>query len=65
MEEDRSVFKILKSKPTGKKKDLQRGLGEVGKTVLEMDLNVIGVNTRNWFDSAQDRVIGEPLLMGQ
>ena len=53
MEEDRSAFKILTSKPIGK--------GPLGRPRLRwedsirMDLEEIGINTRNWVDSAQDR----------
>ena len=48
-----SVFKILTGKPTGK--------GPLGrprhrwKVNIRMDLKEIGINTRNWGDSAQDR----------
>ena len=38
IEEGRSVFKILKSKPTGKR-PLCRGLGVDGRTILECTLN--------------------------
>ena len=53
MEEGRSVFKILTGKPAGK-----RRLGRPRRRWEEnirFDLKEIGVNTRNWIDSAQDR----------
>ena len=46
IEEGRSAFKILTGKPTGKRR------WEVN---IRMDLKEIGINTRNWVDSAQDR----------
>ena len=52
MEEDRSAFKMLTGTPSGK-----RPLGR-SKSRWEdntgMHLEEIGVNTRNWVDSAQD-----------
>ena len=53
MEEGRSTFKILTSKPTGK-----RPLGRRrrrGEDNIRMDLEEIGINAGNWVDSAQDR----------
>ena len=53
MEEGRSAFKILTGKPTGK-----RPLGRPRRRWeddIRMDLEEIGINARNWFDSAQDR----------
>ena len=53
MEEGRSAFKILTGKLTGK-----RPLGRPGRRWednIRMDLEDIGINTRNWLDSAQDR----------
>ena len=48
MEEGRSAFKILTGKPTGKK--------HLGRPRRRWeDLEEIGVNAGNWFDSAQDR----------
>ena len=50
MEEGRSAFKILTSKPTGK-----RPLGKSRRRCEEnirMDLKELGINTRNWIDSA-------------
>ena len=55
MEEGRSAFKVLTAKPTGK--------GPLGRTRhrwednFRMDLKEIGINTRNWVDSAQDIII--------
>ena len=53
MEEDRSAFKILAAYPKEK-----RPLGSLGRRWednIRMDLKEIGINTRNWVDSAQDR----------
>ena len=47
MKEGRSVFKILTGKPTGK-----RPLGRPRR--IRKDLKEIGINTRNWIDSAKD-----------
>ena len=51
MEEGRSALKILTGKPTGK-----RPLGGPRRrweNSIRMDLKGIGINTRNWVDSAQ------------
>ena len=53
MEEDRSAFKILTGKPTGK-----RPWGRPRHRCedhIRMDLEEIGINAGNWVDSAQDR----------
>ena len=53
MEEGRSAFKILTSKPTGKKI-----LGRPRRRLednIRMDLEEIGINAGNWVHSAQDR----------
>ena len=53
IEEGRSVFKILTGKPAGK-----RPLGSPKRRwedSIIMDLQEIGINTRTWVDSAQDR----------
>ena len=51
MEEDRSAFKILTSIPAGK-----RLLGRPSwEDNIRMDLKEIGINVRNWVESAQDR----------
>ena len=53
MEEGRSAFKILTGKPTGK-----RPLGRPRsrwEDNIRMDLEEIGINTRNWVASARDR----------
>ena len=53
MEEDRSAFKILTGKSTGK-----RPLGRPRRRWednIRMDLEEIGINSENWVDSAQDR----------
>ena len=49
MKEGRSAFKILTGKPKGKR-PLERP-----RCRCE-DLQEIGINMRNWVDSAQDRV---------
>ena len=53
MEEGRSAFQILTGKPTG-----YRLLGRPRcrwEDNIRVDLKEIGINTRNWVDSAQDR----------
>ena len=50
MEENRSVFKILTGTPAGK-----IPLGRPREDIIRMDLKEIGINTRNWDDSAQNR----------
>jgi len=53
MEEGRSAFKLSTGKPTGK-----RPLGRPRhrwEDKVTTDLEEIGINTRNWDDSAQDR----------
>ena len=53
MEEGRSAFKILTGKPTGK-----RPLGRPKRRWednIKMDLKALGINTRKWVDSAQNR----------
>ena len=53
LEEARSPFKILTGEPTGK-----IPLGRPRRRwedIIRMDIKEIGINTRNWVDSAQDR----------
>jgi hypothetical protein len=53
MAEGRNAFKMLKDKPTGKRpsgKPMRRW-----EDNIRMDFKEIGINTRNWVDSAQDR----------
>ena len=53
MEEDRSAFKILTGKPTGK-----RPLGRLRRRWednIRIDLEKIDIHTRSWDDSAQDK----------
>ena len=53
MVEGRSAFKILTGKPAGK-----RSLGNSRRRWednIRMDLTEIGIKTRNWIDSTQDR----------
>ena len=60
MEEGKSAFKILTSTPTGK-----RPLGRPRRrweNVNRMNLKEIGINTRNWVDSAQDKVYWRALV---
>ena len=50
MEEGRSAFKTLTDRPTG-----QRHLGSprrIWEDKIRMDLKEIGINTRNWVESA-------------
>ena len=51
--EGRRAFKILISQPTGKK-PIGRPRRRWGDNI-KMDLKEIGINTRNWVDSSQDR----------
>ena len=54
IEEGRGDYRILAGKPTGK-----RPLGRPRRRCednIRMDLKEIGINTRIWVDSAQDRV---------
>ena len=53
MEEGRSAFKFLPGKPIG-----NIPLGRPRRRWednIRIDLNEIGINTKNWVDSAQDR----------
>ena len=53
VDESRSAFKILTGKPTGR-----RPLGRPRRRWednIRMDIKEIGISTRNWVDSAQDR----------
>ena len=53
IEECRNAFKILTFKPAGK---LHLGrLRRRWEDNIRMDLKEIGINIRNWIDSAQDR----------
>ena len=53
MEEGRSAFKILTGKPIGKR-PLERPRRR-WEDIIRMDLKEIGINTRNWIFSTQDR----------
>ena len=53
MEEDKSAFKILTSKPNGKI-PLGRPMRR-WEDNIRMDLEEMGINDGNWVDSAQDR----------
>ena len=48
MEEGRSAFKILRGTPLGRPRRRWDGNARI-------DLKEIGIDTRNWVDSAQDR----------
>ena len=52
-EENRSAFKILIGKPTGER-PLWRPRRR-WEDNIRMDLEKIGINAENWFDSAQGR----------
>ena len=53
MEEGWSAFKMLTGKPTG---NIPLGRPRrKWKDNIRMDLKEVGINTRNWVDSAQDR----------
>ena len=59
MKEDRSALKILSGTPTGREfLGRPRGRWEGN---IRMDFNEMGINTRNWVDSARIRIIGKPL----
>ena len=61
MEEGRNDFKILIGTPTGK-----RPLGMPRRRwedIIRKNLKEIGINTRNWVDSAQDRGYWRYLVM--
>ena len=52
MEEGKNTFKILTGKPTGK---ISLGSPRRRWENIKMDLKELGINTRNWVDSTQDR----------
>ena len=51
--EGRSAFKILTGTPAGKR--LLRRPGRRWEDTIRMNPKEIGINTRNWVDSAQNR----------
>ena len=53
MEDDRSAFKILTG--TSARKRLLGSPRRRWEDNIRMDLKEVGINTRNWVDSAQDR----------
>ena len=53
MEEDTTTFKILTGMPAGK--ILSGRPRRRWEDNINIDLKEIGINTRNWVDSAQDR----------
>ena len=60
IEESRSAFKLLTVRPRGK-----RPFGRSRCRLeddIKMDLKEIGINTRNWVDSVQDRNCWRALL---
>ena len=52
MEEGRSAFKMLTGKPTEKRP--LRNAKRKWEDNIRTNLKEIGINTRNWIDSAQD-----------
>ena len=52
MKEDRSAFTFLTSKPTGNK---SLGFRHRWEDSIRVDIKEMDINTRNWFDSVQDR----------
>ena len=54
MEEGRNAFKILTGKP--------RGNIPLGEGNIRMDFGNIGINSRNWVDSAQDKAYWRVLV---
>ena len=52
MEDSRSAFKILTGNPT-RKRPLRRP-GRRWENITRMDLEEMGINMRNWVNSAQD-----------
>jgi hypothetical protein len=56
MEERRSAFKMLTGKPTGKRP--LGGLWRRWEDNIRMDLEEIGIYTRNWVDLAEYRDSG-------
>ena len=56
MEEARNVFRILTDEPTGKR------LLERWEDSIRMDIKEIGISTRNYVDSAQDRDYSRALV---
>ena len=60
MEDGRSAFKILTGKSTVRR-PLERPRHR-WEDNIRMDLKEIGINTRNWVDSAQDRDYSRALV---
>ena len=56
MEDDRSTFKILTGKRTGKRPKSR------WKDHIRMNLEDIGINAGNWVDSAQDSTFWRALV---
>ena len=62
MEEGSSVHKILTGTPTGKR-PLGKPRGRWEDNIsIRINLKEMGINTRNWADSAQDRDYWRPLV---
>ena len=53
MEEGRSAFNILTWKPTSKRPSGRPSRRQ--EDSIKMDLRELGISTRNWVDSAQDK----------
>ena len=61
MEEGRTAINILKGTPTGKRPTIGRSRCRLRENMI-MNLKEISINTRNWVDSAQDRVYWRVLM---
>ena len=55
MEEDRSTFKIITGRPKPIGKTPSGAPRSRWEDNIRMDLKEIGINMRNWVESAQDR----------
>ena len=55
LEDGRNAFKILAGKPTGKRPSERPS--RRWEDNIRMDLNRIGISTRNWDDSAQNKAL--------
>ena len=55
----RGAFKIVTDNPTGNRPF--GGPSHRWEDNIRLNLKEIGINTRNWVDSAQEKMIGDPL----
>ena len=62
MEEGRSTFEILTGTPT-RERPVGRPRRRWEDSIIK-DLKEIGINSRNWVDSAQDRILEDPCECG-